>query len=140
VARDQKKAPRRNGRFQLNCSSPFLLHFPRLRKPYLQQEGEVLPHFNDEAPLWSLVRHIVAQEAESWRKEHHPNLSLEVAMTQHVTELHTEVKHRPGGLIWVTVSVLARAAFECETNAYRLQRAGNRFYKIVEPGSFEPSE
>lgn len=87
----------------------------------------------EQAPLWSLVRALEWDTVEDWRKKHHPSLSMEGAMAHAINEVHIEVKRRPGGQIWVVVSVLARQAFECETNAFRLQRAGNRIYKILDP-------
>jgi hypothetical protein len=90
---------------------------------------------DQEAPLYSLVRVLEHEELEAWRKQHRPSLTLEGAMAQAITEVTTEVKRRPGGNIMVTVWILAKHAFECETNVYRLQRAGNRLYKVLEPDS-----
>lgn len=90
---------------------------------------------DEQAPLYSLVRVLEAQELEAWRKQHCPSLTLEAAMAQRITEVTTEIKRRPGGNIFVTVWILAKQAFECETNVFRLQRAGNRLYKVLEPDS-----
>lgn len=98
-------------------------------------------HASDEqAPLWSIVRVLEHDEVEAWRKKHHPSLTQEGAFAEYVTEIHTEVKRRPQGNIWVTVSVLARRAFECETNAYRLQRQGKHYYKVLQPDELSTSE
>jgi hypothetical protein len=95
---------------------------------------------DQDAPMWTLVRLLEHEEVERWRRQHHPGLTLEGSTAQHLTEIQTEVKRRPGGKVWVTVSILARRAFECEHNAFRLQRVGNRLYKVLEPDEISTSD
>jgi hypothetical protein len=95
---------------------------------------------DQEAPLWTLVRNLEWESVEKWRKEHHPDLTREGAFGQFVSCIETTVSRKPQGLISVTVSVLARRAFECEVEYFSLQRVANRIYKVVEPPSSRATE
>jgi hypothetical protein len=95
---------------------------------------------DEQAPLYRLVRKLEHEELQAWRAQHCPSLTLEGAMAQRITEVTTEIKRRPGGNIMVTVWILAKHAFECETNVFRLQRAGNRMWRIVAPDESSTSE
>lgn len=88
---------------------------------------------DQELPLYHLVAHLERDTLESWRGRYRPSLTLEGAMAQAINVVEITIARRPGGNILVTVAVTAKKAFECEVDAFRLQRAGNSVYKIVEP-------
>lgn len=95
---------------------------------------------DQDAPLWTIVRQLEHEEVEQWRRKHHPSLTLEGATAGNVKTVETYVVRRPGGNVLVTVSILAKKAFECETNVFRLQRAGNRVYRVLEPDEISTSD
>lgn len=90
---------------------------------------------DEQLPMWHLVAHLEHEALEEWRKQHRPSLTLEGSMAQAINAVETTVQRRPGGNVSVTVAITARKAFECEVQAFSLQRAANRLFKRVEPAS-----
>lgn len=97
----------------------------------------------DPAPqrLYQAVATLEHRSLQDWRARYYPSLTLEGALTQRINVVEVHVTRRAGGNVSVTVSVVAKKAFECNVDYFSLQRRDNHWYeKVGGPSTAESGE
>jgi hypothetical protein len=88
---------------------------------------------NPHERLWTLIGKLEREVLEAWRKEHVPHANFEVALATQLMSVQTRVERTRGGNVSVTFEVLGNLDGQEHNDYFRLQRAGNRLYKIADP-------
>lgn len=89
----------------------------------------------DELPVWLHVATLEKQCMQTWRSTLAPSLTLESFMAERVAAVESTVSRKPGGAISITIVLVPKAKPDGQVEYFRLQRAANKLYQLVEPVS-----
>ena len=88
-----------------------------------------------DTKLWKVVSHLENAVLKDWRNTYHADVSLEDALANCLTGVNVEITRFRGGNVSVTVSIADKQLDKSHEDYFRLQRAANRFFEVVEKDS-----
>lgn len=90
---------------------------------------------DESQPLWMIVSGLEREGAQAWYHAYGGCEAFETALANEVLALETTVERLPGGNVSVTVSVRGKRPAANLVTFFKLQRAGNRHFRRLEPPS-----
>jgi hypothetical protein len=81
--------------------------------------------------LWGWVELRERHHIKAWCQLYYPALQPSDALANHVKRIETTATRLRGGNVLVTISVLARKEHESQSDAFRLQIAGNKVVEVA---------